>query len=160
MVLKINGNFEELIFKNKPLSIRQIIVVFLLIQSQFLNAAIDSKYKEALQRGYTLDGDSVVFPDGTKCLLTDFNAGYCGLKWKSTDYCIPEGAYVWDDEKCCEGLEAYLPEGVMGQATCQPKEKITDEETGLSTTIVYFLLGLAIVFTAFIVFAVYTKYKK
>lgn len=85
------------------------------------NGAINPLYKECMQRGYTVSGDSCAFPDGSQCLLEDFNSGNCGQEWMTSDYCIPEGKYVWDADKCCEGLVAYLPDGVSGQATCQPK---------------------------------------
>lgn len=85
------------------------------------NGAINPVYKECMQRGYTVSGDHCVFPDSTRCLLEDFNAGDCGQKWLTEDYCIPRGRYVWDADKCCEGLVAYLPDSMAGQATCQPK---------------------------------------
>lgn len=80
---------------------------------------INPRYKEAMQRGFPMRGDSVVMPDGTVCHIDDFNLGLCGLTWQTQDYCVPEGRYVWDENKCCPGLVAYLPEGEDGQATCQ-----------------------------------------
>ncbi len=109
-----------------------------------------------------MKGDSVIFPDSTICLIDDFNAGSCGQQWMTTDYCIPEGGAVWDEDKCCEGLEAYLPEGMAGQAICVTKfdRKIdSDEEKGVTNTLFYFFFGLAAVFTGFIFYAIYTKYK-
>jgi len=70
-----------------------------------------------------------VLPDGTKCLLDDFNRRKCGKEFFDLPYCVPEGGYVWENNKCCEGLVAYLPEGVKGQATCQKKGKIDFSET-------------------------------
>ncbi len=102
--------------------LKQIILAFLFINTA--SAAIDDYYKEVMQRGYAMDGDSVIMPDGSKCLLDDFNNGLCGKEFFDQPYCIPEGRYVWDDGKCCEGLIAYLPEGVDGQATCQKKGKV------------------------------------
>ena len=80
---------------------------------------IDSKYSQCMQRGYLIKGDSCQFPDGTKCELQEFNLGECGQEWMTEEYCIEEGGYVWDKSKCCEGLVAYLPEGMEGMATCQ-----------------------------------------
>lgn len=87
-------------------------------------AAINPVYKECMQRGYTVSGDSCIFPDGSACDLESFNKGACGTEWLTDNYCIPEGEYVWDDEKCCEGTEAYLPEDVAGQARCVSIEEI------------------------------------
>ena len=110
-------------------------------------AAIDPVYKECSQRGYQLEGNYCVFPDSTKCLLEEFNNGKCGQKWMTDDYCIPQGQYVWDKGKCCEGLVAYLPEGMAGQASCQPKSKVMLKKTffesfGGIALIVLALLGL------------------
>lgn len=98
--------------------------VVLLLFPVLLQAAINPVYKECMQREYSVDGDYCVFPDSTRCLLEDFNSGKCGKKWMTDDYCIKEGKYVWDAEKCCPGLVAYLPEGVAGQATCVLKSKV------------------------------------
>jgi hypothetical protein len=134
-------------------------ILFLSFSSNFSFAAIDSKYKEALQRGYQLEGDSVVFPDGTKCLMLDFNAGICGEIWMTENYCVPEGAYVWDNDKCCNGLEAYLPEGMAGQATCQPINKGLDEEDDFMNNFIYFFIGIGIVFTLFVFGIILIKLK-
>ncbi len=81
-----------------------------------------------MQRGYqvTTEGevDYCVMPDGSKCVLEDFNAQTCGQNFFSQDYCIEEGEYVWDAEKCCRGLVAYLPEGMAGQARCEKAANI------------------------------------
>jgi hypothetical protein len=87
-------------------------------------AAINPVYKECMQRGYTVSGDSCIFPDGSACDLESFNEGACGTEWLTDEYCIPEGEYVWDDEKCCEGTDAYLPEDVAGQARCVSLDEI------------------------------------
>ncbi len=104
----------------------------LLIALFFINtasAAIDPVYKEAMQRGYPIEGDSVVLPDGSKCLLEDFNNQLCGKEFFDKDYCVEEGSYVWDNDACCEGLVPYLPMGVDGQATCVKKGKVDFSET-------------------------------
>lgn len=72
-----------------------------------------------MERGFTVQGDSCLFPDGSLCDLEAFNAQQCGQEWYAKPFCIPEGGYVWDGGNCCEGLQAYLPEGMDGQATCQ-----------------------------------------
>ncbi len=110
-------------------------------------AAINPLYKECSQRGYQIDGNYCVFPDSSKCLLEDFNNGLCGKEWMTDDYCIPEGKYVWDSGRCCEGLVAYLPAGVAGQATCQPKSKVAVKKTFIDSyggiaLVVLVLIGL------------------
>lgn len=97
-------------------------IILWLIIPFFSFGAINPIYKECMQRGYNVSGEYCVFPDSSQCLLEDFNGGKCGQKWMTDDYCIPEGRYVWDNDKCCDGLVAYLPEGMAGQATCQPKQ--------------------------------------
>lgn len=94
-----------------------------------VSAAINPYYKEALQRGYAIDGDYVILPDSSRCLLDDFNNQRCGKDFFDLPYCVPEGKYVWDDNACCDGLAAYLPSGVDGQATCQKKGNIDFSET-------------------------------
>lgn len=114
---------------------------------QWTNAAINPIYKHCIQRGYTVGGDYCIFPDSTQCLLTAFNEQTCGVKWFTQDYCIPEGVYVWDADKCCEGLVAYLPPGVAGQATCRSKKELISAQTfeGLSLwTIALVLLFLCL----------------
>lgn len=80
---------------------------------------IDPQYQPCMERGFIVFGDSCQFPDGTFCDLEAFNAQECGKEWYDKPFCVPEGGYVWNGAHCCEGLEAYLPEGVDGQATCQ-----------------------------------------
>ena len=107
-----------------------LLSVLVLLLNLGTNAAIDSKYKEALQRGYEVSEDKVIFPDGSSCWLDEFNDSICGQEWMTDDYCIAAGTYVWDEERCCEGLVAYLPEETDGQATCvtlaeaQKKKKV------------------------------------
>ncbi|MFK8103085.1 MAG: hypothetical protein AB8G15_11190 [Saprospiraceae bacterium] len=101
-----------------------LLLLFFSCCCQWIQAAINPVYKHCMQRGYAVDGDYCVFPDSTRCLLTAFNEQRCGEQWFIEDYCIPLGAYVWDADKCCEGLVAYLPEGVSGQATCRKRASI------------------------------------
>ncbi len=98
-----------------------LFATFIFLISSTNYAAINPVYKECMQRGYDVNGDYCVFPDSSQCLIEKFNAGDCGQKWMTDDYCIPEGRYVWDEDRCCEGLVAYLPKDVAGQASCQPK---------------------------------------
>jgi hypothetical protein len=111
----------------------------------FSFAAINPLYKECSQRGYQISGNSCVFPDSTKCLLEDFNTGKCGQKWMTDDYCVPEGQHVWDGERCCEGLVAYLPKGVAGQATCQSKQATFLKKTFLDSYGSIALIALALI---------------
>lgn len=113
-----------------------------------VSATINPLYKECSQRGYQIAGDDCVFPDSTRCALEDFNNGTCGEQWMTDDYCIPEGKHVWDAERCCEGLVAYLPEGMAGQATCQKKSKVMVSKTffdsywGIGVFILVLIIGL------------------
>lgn len=93
----------------------------LLVQGAACHAAISPLYKACMQRGYAVEGDSCRMPDGSLCHLEDFNAGRCGKAFFDEPYCIPEGRMVWEAEKCCEGLVAWLPEGVSGQMKCVPE---------------------------------------
>jgi len=109
--------------------IKSIFFIFIILTSIPVTAAIHPRYKEAMQRGYRTEGDSVVLPDDTKCLIDDFNNKRCGEKYFNQPYCVPEGNYVWDDNACCEGLKPYLPAGVDGQAVCRAKGQADFSET-------------------------------
>ncbi len=91
-------------------------------------ATINPIFKECMQRGYEVttegDIDYCTFPDGSKCLLEDFNEQRCGQEFFNKEYCIEEGIYVWDTEKCCKGLVAYLPRDMVGQARCEKATKL------------------------------------
>ncbi|MEO1628694.1 MAG: hypothetical protein AAFV25_26335 [Bacteroidota bacterium] len=93
-----------------------------------LQAAINPLYKECAQRGYSINGDYCIFPDSSQCLLEEFNEQKCGQKWFTENYCVEEGQYVWDEDRCCNGLVAYLPPGVAGQARCVPKHKAVQDQ--------------------------------
>lgn len=99
-----------------------LLAALIVLPSQGFSA-MDSKYKECLQRGYSVDGEDCVFPDGSKCNLEAFNSGSCGEKFMTTDYCVKEGDYVWDEDKCCDGLESSLGEDEDGQAVCKKNER-------------------------------------
>ena len=105
-----------------------IVFVFLL-NIITATAMIDPYYKEAVQRGYRIEGDSVVLPNDTKCLIDDFNNRRCGKEYFDAPYCVAEGNSVWDDNACCEGLKPYLPAGVDGQAYCKAKGQVDFSET-------------------------------
>ena len=103
----------------------------LILSLLFINtatAAINPLYKEAMQRGYPIEGDSVVLPDSSKCLLDDFNSRKCGKEFFDLPYCVPQGQFVWDDDACCKGLVPYLKSGVDGQATCRKKGQVDFSE--------------------------------
>ena len=126
---------------------KTILLILSTLVPFLIQATINPVYKECSQRGYQLDGKYCVFPDSTKCLLEDFNNGKCGEKWMTDDYCIPEGRYVWDAGRCCEGLVAYLPKGMAGQASCQPKSKVMAKKTffdsyGGIALLLFALLGI------------------
>ncbi len=154
---------------------KRILLLFFL--SHFLltgHGMINPFYKEVMQRGYeVMPGDSVKFPDGSVCSIEAFNNLQCGQQWMTDDYCIPEGQAVWDDDKCCEGLEPYLKPGVDGQATCQEIKKksgfgsdgATDEEEEegaisaflSSKTVLYFFMGVLIPLGLFVILAISVK---
>jgi hypothetical protein len=140
-----------------------ILLILGLMQEYY--GAIDPRYKEVMQRGYEfVDGDSVRFPDGSVCHLDDFNEGTCGIQWMTNDYCVPQGAYVWDGP-CCDGLMPYLPEGMAGQATCQPIEEIeaetlpSEEDSGSSWWMSFFA-GVLLIFAVFLGLAIYARKQK
>ena len=129
---------------------------FLLFLTPLLtNAAINPVYKECSQRGYQISGNYCIFPDSSQCLLEDFNNGKCGQKWMTDDYCIPEGRHVWDEEKCCEGLVAYLPEGMAGQASCEKKSKVMVKKTLIDS-----YGGIALVILALLGILLFLRRKK
>lgn len=85
-------------------------------------ALINPVLKECIQRGYKDVYRNYqtycVFPDGSECLIEEFNNGSCGQNFMTQRYCVTEGNYVWDENACCPGLK-YTPPNVPGQATCQ-----------------------------------------
>lgn len=87
-----------------------------------VHAAIDPIYKECLQRGYELQDGECVFPNGSGCSLEEFNDKQCGVEFLTEKYCVEEGEYVWDADRCCSGLKPYLARGVVGQQTCESQE--------------------------------------
>lgn len=89
--------------------------------------SIDPVYKECMQRGYYVEGNYCTFPDSSRCLLTEFNAGRCGQQFMTVDYCVKEGEYIWDRDRCCEGLEPYSSIDSDKQATCRSSSSITEE---------------------------------
>lgn len=126
------------------------LIVFLLIVSTSLEAAIDPIYKDCLQRGYSINGDSCVFPDGSMCSLKNFNAQECGQAFYDIDYCVGEGSYVWDSDACCKGLKPYLPKGISGQSVCRTSTYVVQDR--LSGSGLFYLLlfvVLAVVATIF-----------
>ncbi len=133
---------------------KSIIFFAFFFLPNFFFSAISPHYKEAMQRGYEIiEGDKVVMPDGTICNIKDFNEGNCGKKWFGEEYCVPEGKYVWDEDKCCEGLAPFLPEDVSGQATCQP----IDDSWFTSKSLMYFFVGVLIPLGLFVFLAIKAK---
>lgn len=133
----------------------------------FSHAAIDPVYKECEQRGYevtspALDPDGVescVFPDGEKCPLEAFNAGTCGQKYKTENYCVPKGETVWDEDKCCEGLTAYLPDDMPGQATCEDRSS-TWEHLKERPVLLIYILPTGILLVLLVIVKTIKKFKK
>lgn len=100
-----------------------IITTVFLINLISVSAAMDPLFKECLQRGYTSEGippeNQCVFPDGSRCPMLQFNNGTCGKDFRTEDYCIKEGDFVWDKDKCCAGMEPYLKCGYKGHPSCR-----------------------------------------
>jgi hypothetical protein len=101
--------------------------ILLLFVFSFLVSSAErmpENYKEAIQRGYMVRGDSVRFPDSTVCHYSDFVNGICGKKWLTKDYCVGEGKQVWDADKCCKGLQPFFVDKESDICTCEKTEKI------------------------------------
>ena len=85
-------------------------------------ASLDPSLKECVQRGYNFavrDNQTYcVFPDKSECLIDSFNHDTCGLDHKIKDYCIKQGGYVWDGQRCCGSLK-YTENDHLAQATCE-----------------------------------------
>lgn len=102
------------------------IFIFLVILSIYGFATMSDLNKECMQRGYEiyldpeLKGTYCVFPDGNKCQIEEFNKGLCGSEYKTTNYCVKRGDFVWDKDKCCLGLKPYLAPYLAGHPACQP----------------------------------------
>jgi len=98
------------------------IAIFLLVLPSIVFAAMDPALKECVQRGYETvfqnGGNYCVLPDKSQCSIEEFNNGSCGAQYKTENYCIAEGTFVWDTDKCCAGTEAYLAGKTLGQARC------------------------------------------
>lgn len=92
-----------------------------------VSASMDPRYKDCMQRGYQIENNFdqgvsyCVFDNGSKCLIDEFNYGECGSEFMIEDYCVAEGDSVWDKDKCCPGLKPYIPNNMVGQQSCQPK---------------------------------------
>jgi|SRR5690606_7165758 len=99
------------------------ILLFLLLHSLSTSAKINPKYANAYERGYDVRNDSVIFPDGSKCLIEEFNNGACGFQWMDVEFCVEQGKSVWHEQNCCEGLSAQLSPENDGQKKCVKKSK-------------------------------------
>ena len=103
------------------------IILFISPQISF-SALYPIEAKECVQRGYRVETDLkadftpdktyCLFPDGSRCILEEFNEGKCGIEFKTENYCIKEGNIVWDKDKCCPGLRAYKRPNFIGQSSC------------------------------------------
>ena len=100
----------------KKIFVFMIFILLLIIPS--ILAAMNPDLKECMQRGYETERGYCIFPDGSNCTIENFNQGICGVEFMIEDYCVKQGEYVWDKDKCCSGLKPHLV--VIGQATCQP----------------------------------------
>ena len=107
-----------------------VILLFLCATLNSVSAKIDPVYANALERGYQVVNDSVIFPDGSKCRVSDFNNRQCGQEWFNVDYCVEEGNPVWDENKCCDGLIPSAPENTDTQKTCVKNKKLKKKKDG------------------------------
>lgn len=98
---------------------RKILYISLLWSSAI--GQVPEKYAAATERGYEVIGDSVQFPDSSKCSIDDFNSYSCGQKWYDVDYCVEKGKLVWNKKKCCDGLVATKQSS--GNYTCESEKK-------------------------------------
>jgi len=121
-----------------------ILLVFIFNIALPANAAIDPIWKECLQRGYKSEYKNCVFPDGSKCLVGEFNAGTCGAEFMTDYECIKEGSPVWDRDKCCEGLTPYSNPRAIGHPNCM--------EISLSDWLEYQLYRWGITFSIVVIF--------
>ena len=98
------------------------IAIFTIVLPSTVFAAMDPALKECVQRGYETvfqnEKNYCVLPDKNQCSIEEFNSGTCGAQYKMENYCITEGTFVWDTDKCCAGTEAYLAGKTLGQARC------------------------------------------
>ena len=102
------------------------LLIIILLTTGAINAQTEIPvYAPCAERGYTVEGDYCIFPDGEKCLLTAFNDNTCGKSYYFVEYCIPEGNQLWQG-KCCDRLVPYKQ---LDKTTCQPKSKMTVIET-------------------------------
>ena len=90
----------------------------------FTFAAMDPTTKECRQRGYETDVDRGVpivyckFPDGSRCRMEEFSEGTCGAEWKTENYGIKAGDYVWDQNCCFGNVPNTLGLLFIGQQRC------------------------------------------
>lgn len=150
---------------------KAIVPLIMLILTIFsVTAAMDPNLKECMQRGYEIqgytphhptheEGTFCVFPDGSECRMDEFNAGTCGVKFKTEDYCVPEGKPVWDKDRCCPGTIAYLKPYHFGQATCQ-SISLTERAYNQLNYNFYIKILLLLVVIAVLVFFAYKFLKK
>jgi len=148
------------------------MIVFLLINVS-VSAMMSDEDKECLQRGYEmvsgyylisggyegiLSNSDIycLFPDRNYCLNSKFNNNTCGSKYKIENYCIKQGDPVWDIDKCCEGLEPYLPSSMDGHPSCQPFSVRFIGELKYNP----FYWFIELVFVLFIVYLIHRLVKK
>ena len=110
------------------------------------------KHIDCLQMGYQTDYQYCLFPDNSKCLLTDFNAGTCGQEHWKTDYCVSRGQDIWDKDKCCFSLKPTETKPLMwGNINTTCESYIYDAIVGiLNNWYVYTTLILVVLIGYFI----------
>jgi hypothetical protein len=105
--------------QRRAMTVGLLSAATLLLGPAIAAARIDASHKECLQRGYSVDGGNCTLPDGVVCPVGEFNEGTCGAQYKTAEYCVAQGNYVWDEDKCCDGLVAT--EEDSGDSTCKER---------------------------------------
>jgi hypothetical protein len=139
-----------------------LTITILIILSSNIFSAMDPRLKECVQRGYEIEVESekryCIFPDENKCLLDEFNNGSCGIEYKTNDYCVKEGEFVWDEDKCCKGTQAYLPPNFAGQTRCIKISLIQKVLNQIKYNSFYSLfIILILIITSLIIFKIFRK---
>ncbi len=94
-----------------------------------IEALQDPALANCVERGYMVEKASsgsqyCVFPNGSKCLLNQFNQGECGQEFMTPLDCIHEGPIWSNGVKCCKGLARKKGEF---QDYCQVVEPFIDD---------------------------------
>jgi hypothetical protein len=116
-----------------------------------VHAMVDPVLIKCMERGYTIEERigtqpaQCVFPDGSSCLISDFNAGRYGDKFMSGSVCIPQGKMTVGNGQCCNGLVSTMNKDIPEAPLCLPKNIIR-----VDPVVVVVLAGLLVGIAAII----------